>query len=154
MKIVEGRIKDATEITDILKPLALEFLVEEYTKSGKELFLESIVEDSVIKNIENGFEYFLAKDLDHLVGFIAIKEKSHIFNLFVHKSYHKRGVARQLWEHAKRKCLLRYNVTSFTVNASTFSIPVYEKLGFKRSGEKNSYKGVVSTPMMYKIADK
>ena len=69
----------------------------------------------------------------------------HLYHLFVHSSYHRRGIARRLWERARAE--IGAAEIRFTVNASLYAVPLYESLGFRASGTETRKDGVIFLPM-------
>ncbi len=82
-----------------------------------------------------------------VVGFIAMRDKRHLFHLFVDKPWHRRGVARRLWEVARQAALDGGNDGVFTVNSSNYAMPVYERFGFVRTAPTQESKGLRYNPM-------
>jgi len=66
----------------------------------------------------------------------------------------RQGLARQLWEHAKEKAILKGNIRQFTVNSTPNSVPVYKRFGFCVAGEKIEMKGIAFIPMELNLQDK
>lgn len=91
------------------------------------------------------FEHFVAEGESGICGLIAVRDLTHVFHLFVHADAHGRGVARSLWEHVRGRSV----ATTFTVNASTFAVPVYERLGFVATSGPQAASGFVFVPMVH-----
>ena len=49
------------------------------------------------------YRYVLAYKDSQLAGCIAIRDGSHLFHLFVERSYQRQGIARRLWERALKE---------------------------------------------------
>ena len=62
-----------------------------------------------------------------LVGFASLRDRSHLFHLFVRRDSQGRGVGRALWQ----AILQLTDVATITVNASVNAIPIYQALGFE-----------------------
>ena len=65
---------------------------------------------------------------EHVVGYISIKNKKHIYHLFVASEHQNKGVAKALWKNVKTIT----NESKYTVRSSLYAIPVYESFGFKK----------------------
>lgn len=112
-------------------------------------FWEGMSGPSHEANIRSGrFAYFVAEIDGSAIGFIAMRDGTHLFNLFVHPEWFRRGVASALWAHVLDGTVPP--TTAFvTVNASLNAVPVYEALGFERVGEDVSHNGVDFMPMRF-----
>lgn len=81
-----------------------------------------------------------------LTGVIAAKSLNHISLLFVRKQYHRKGIARKLFEQAKAVCAAN-GAKSITVNSSPYAVEAYRRLGFAATGEEQTINGIRFTPM-------
>ena len=84
-------------------------------------------------------------------GVIAVKDYSHMFHLFVDRDFHKRGIAKQLWSHMKQRSLDRGNNGRFTLNSTTYALPIYLSWGFVVTGDKEQRFGINYTPMVLEL---
>ena len=70
----------------------------------------------------------------------------HIALFFVDGKYHMQGIGRQLWN-----VMLRENPNhELTVHSSLYAIPVYERLGFVKTGAIQTENGITYLPMVFK----
>ena len=65
---------------------------------------------------------------EKIIGYISIKNKNHIFHLFVASKHQTKGIAKALWE----KTYKTTNESKYTVRSSLSAVPVYESFGFKK----------------------
>ncbi|AVR98056.1 GNAT family N-acetyltransferase [Pseudoduganella armeniaca] len=93
------------------------------------------------------FRYRLATRQGKLAGFIALRDNSHLFHLFVGRSWHGQGLGRRLWELARAEALAAGNPGVFTVNASDHALPMYRRFGFEPTGPREAQRGIAWTPM-------
>jgi hypothetical protein len=56
----------------------------------------------------------------------------------------------QLWQYAQKHALASNQVDEFTVNATPYSVPVYERFGFVVAGDRVERKGIAYVPMILK----
>ena len=80
-------------------------------------------------------------------GYMSIKDQSHIYHLFVAEDYQGKGVAKQLWNHARAFT----QSESFTVRSSLYAVPVYKQFGFVEAGDVGCKDGVTFMPMKLSI---
>lgn len=82
-----------------------------------------------------------------LAGVAGMRDGSHLYHLFVAERFHGRGIGARLWEVAKREAQ-EAGADGFTVNASLYAVPIYQRFGFVPTGEQVVKDGLVSLPMM------
>ena len=82
-----------------------------------------------------------------------MRGRSHLFHLFVDDSYQGRGLARQLWNEARRRVTQSGGLSEFTVNASLNAVIVYERFGFQSEGEVRQVNGISFQPMRLAVMD-
>jgi ribosomal protein S18 acetylase RimI-like enzyme len=138
---------DIPAVAALLRDLAREFIVHESSPEGASTFLAENGETGVRGFLARGHVYHVAVIEGQLAGFVAIRDRSHLFHLFVAKRWHRRGVARALWEAARDAAVAAGGDGSFTVNSSNFAVPLYEALGFVRVGPTQCAKGLYYNPM-------
>jgi GNAT superfamily N-acetyltransferase len=125
---------DIPALAALLRRAAQEFILHESTPEDGARFLAEQGEEGMRAFVAKGFVYHLAEIDGELAGFIAIRERSHVYSLYVDKAFHRRGVARRLWETARALALDAApgpaHPGAFTVNASNHALPFYAALGF------------------------
>jgi GNAT superfamily N-acetyltransferase len=114
----------------LLRRAAGEFILHESTPADGAVFLAEQGEEGMRGFLAKGYVYHVAEVDGTLAGFIAIRERSHVYSLYVDSRFHRRGIARRLWETAKQAALGPGHPNAFTVNASNHALPFYASLGF------------------------
>jgi ribosomal protein S18 acetylase RimI-like enzyme len=142
------RPDDVPVIAALLEQLARQYITAEFSLSAEEKFLRSNDENSIRAFIASGFEYWVAERCDAIIGFLGVRNHSHLYHLFVAESEQNRGVARALWHTAERACRVAGNPGRFTVNSSNNAVGVYASFGFVRAGQTQSSDGVLFNPMV------
>jgi GNAT superfamily N-acetyltransferase len=95
----------------------------------------SVSEHAERRNLASHRYFFIvAEDGGALAGFIAIRDNSHLFHLFVARMFHRNGLARRLRHEAREEAVRRGNPGDFTVNSSLNAVAVYSAFGFVPSG--------------------
>ena len=85
-------------------------------------------------------------DGDRLVGVLCMRQPQHIGDFFVREEYQRRGIGRALFEAMRKD----YVKQEFTVHASPYAVPVYERLGFRATDAEQLTDGLRYTPMIFK----
>lgn len=93
------------------------------------------------------YRYLVAEVGPELLGFIAMRDTSHVFHLFVARQHHRRGIARRLWQEAHAQGVAAGKSARFTVNSSLGAVPTYRSFGFEPTGDVASIHGISYQPM-------
>jgi GNAT superfamily N-acetyltransferase len=136
----------------LLRELAREFIVHESPAEEACTFLRENDEDGIRGYVALGHVYHVADAGAGLAGFIAVRDGSHLFHLFVARQWHGHGVARQLWDVARGAALAAGNPGVFTVNSSKVARPVYEAFGFVPTAPLQCKRGIWFQPMQLTLA--
>ena len=129
----------------------MRFQADAFLSEGVETFRRFVEPGHMLPLIHSGIMFFRgAFDDGRLVGVIATRGFAHISLLFVHPSDHRRGIATLLVEEimrvAKEKAF-----TEVSVNASSYAIPFYRRLGFVEQDIEKEEDGIRYTPMALQI---
>ncbi|MGJ7918811.1 GNAT family N-acetyltransferase [Massilia sp. LXY-6] len=130
MKIRSLVAADIPAAAALLRRAAEAFILHESTPADGAVFLTEQGEDGIRGFLDKGYVYHVAEVDGTLAGFIAVRERSHVYSLYVDSRFHRRGIARRLWETASRAAFGPGHPGAFTVNASNHAVPFYASLGF------------------------
>lgn len=123
-----------------------------YTQEGIEEFQNYIEKDNISPMImANKMVAFTCLQENKIVGFLALRPVHHISLLFVDKQFHRRGIAKALFEKAKKYVQTHTAQQIITVNSSPYAQPVYERLGFTAQGDEKTVNGITFIPMELKL---
>lgn len=138
---------DIAAIAALLQTLSREFIVHESSPEGASTFLAENNELGIRGYVARGHAYHVAIVDGELAGFVAVRDNSHLFHLFVAKERQGQGIASRLWEVARAAAVARGGDGAFTVNSSNHAVRVYESFGFVRVGPTQFAKGLYFNPM-------
>ncbi len=147
MNIRQADHRDSAAISALARSLSEKYVTPGMPESAATAFLGSMMPEGIDNNLRNGYRYHVAVVNGRIVGTIGINGNSHVYHLFVSEEFHRRGIARRLWDVAKNACMAAGNNEGFTVNSSTYAQPVYERLGFVAQSGPQERDGVISIPM-------
>jgi GNAT superfamily N-acetyltransferase len=147
LSIRRGSMADAEGISRFVIALSEEFIVGEFTAQGRAHFLNDHSTANVALRLEGDFRFYVAEDARSIAAVAAIRANAHLYYLFVGKEYQRTGLSRRLWSRVLDDSLAGGNPGKFTVNASNYAVPVYEKLGFRRTESRKEKNGVQYNPM-------
>ncbi len=119
---------------------------------GAELVLASMKADAIEANMEGGhFVYWVhasQQTPDAISGLIGLRNGTHLYQLFVARPHHRKGIGRRLWNHMCAHWPERWpQPEHITVNASPFGLAAYEAYGFQPTGPRKETNGVAFIPM-------
>ena len=147
MEIRFGSPSDAEAIARLIASFQGE-LTDDQSGAGAEAYLASVSVEAEREYLASPrYRYLLAYAGSQLAGFIAIRDESHLFHLFVERAHQRQGLARRLWGQALRELGASSSRGAFTVNSSLLAVPVYRAFGFVPSGTTKSVHGISFLPM-------
>jgi GNAT superfamily N-acetyltransferase len=142
-----GSPPDAKAIAKLIASFQSD-LTDDPSGAGAEQFLAAVSEEAERKYLASErYRYLLAYSDSQLVGFIAIRDGSHLFHLFVERAHQGRGIARRLWERALNELCTPDSEGGFTVNSNLVAVPVYQAFGFLPAKSVQSEHGISFLPM-------
>lgn len=147
MNFRRGIPTDAENIAKLIASFHSE-LTDDPFGAGAENYLASVSTDAERQYLESDrYMYIVAESGSGLAGFIAIRDETHLFHLFVEKNYQRQGLARTLWKLALSSECSIPAASMFTVNSSLSAVPVYTAFGFIPVGEVKHVHGISFLPM-------
>ena len=142
-----GSPADAEAIVGLIASFQTE-LTDDPSGAGAEEFLASVSVQAEREYLASErYRFLIADSGSQLAGFIAIRDRSHLFHLFVERSHQRQGLARRLWEQALEKLCTPSSDGSLTVNSSLRAVSVYKAFGFVPAGSIQSMHGISFLPM-------
>ena len=149
-EIREAELGDAMEIGALIRSLAEKFIIHESDPAAREHFLAANNDHSIRTNMRAGFAYFVASLRGEIVGVVGVKDRSHLFHLFVAEQHQGAGLARKLWERALSDTISDGGAGIITVNSSNHAVGFYRKLGFTETGPRVERDGIQYNPMAFR----
>ncbi len=147
LHIRQADAPDAPAIAELIADL-LPFMTLAPDGAGAEPFIATMQADALARCVrDQRFHYQLGFIDDVLVGAVAMRDKGHLYHLFVARAWHGHGLGRRLWQAARAAAVAAGNVDGFTVNASLYAEPMYGRLGFVATGPRIEKDGVAYIPM-------
>ena len=133
LSIQPATVHDAPQISALISGVARYFTLHPQGL-GPEAFLVSMTADAIAGYIrDEGFHYLVARDPEGgLAGAAALRHDNHLFHLFVSPA----------WQRQQGR-----GGRPFSVNATPYAVPFYERMGFKVSGDRVETRGIAFIPM-------
>ncbi len=113
--------------------------------------------EAISKQLEQGYNYFFAKDEEGLAGFLAFYPRNMVMYLskfYLYKSKRGKGYSRQMLDFiAAETEKQQLNAIELNVNKNNMACHVYESLGFKiiRSEKNDIGNGFFMDDYVYRL---
>jgi GNAT superfamily N-acetyltransferase len=115
---------DAAAISELVLSFRDEYLLDP-TGRGAEEFLTSVSAEAERGYIGSTRYYYLLGEVEGaLAGVIALRDKTHVYRLFVARNFQRQGLARELWRRARQALGPVDQAMNFTVNSSPMAVPI------------------------------
>ena len=144
---------DAEQVSELICTLFDEFIASEHGPEGIAAFRRYAEPDAIRARSESGSHFVMVAEAGgRLAGITEIRDCNHVALLFVGKEYHRRGIARELFDRALRQArATRPGVERVTMNSSRYGVAAYERLGFRQTGPERNVNGIVFVPMAMRL---
>lgn len=151
-KITSNEVEDAMNLA---LEVFMQFEATDYGPSGVDTFKNDIVQnEEYIKNAKLGkCPIYGAFDGDKIVALIGMRSnKTHINLVFTKKEYHRRGIAKSIFNYLLND-IINENPTleEITLNSSPYGLPFYLAIGFIPLSDEQEINGIRFSPMKYII---
>lgn len=147
MQIRPLKDHDIPAVAGLFGALAMEYIVNDSAPEAASKFVRDNDADAVRRLVAAGMRYHVAERGDKIVGFVALRDRKHLYHLFVDTPFHRQGIATALWAVAREEAIAAGNPGVFTVNASNYALPVYQKMGFVQTEPMQLKDGLYYNPM-------
>ena len=149
MKEVDSN--DIQQALTLVDEMFSDFVGADYSERGNNIFkngLKSIYDEFPSGLISERKKIWVCYQNGKIIGVIATKDISHISLMFVDSQYHKKGVARYMFNHVLNEVKKNDGINQITVNSSPYAVKAYESLGFVKTSEQQEKDGIIFTPMI------
>lgn len=147
MRLLSATVDDADDIASLVRSLAGQLGADPAAPETRP-FWESLSATALAGYLAGErYRFTVARDGAGLAGVIALRDTTHLFNLYVDLAYQRQGLATRLWHHARQQAGSLGAERGFTVNASRYAVPVYRRFGFELAGPAHVTHGIAIQPM-------
>lgn len=152
MHLIAATVDDADELAGLVRSLAAQLGADPAAPETRP-FWDSLSATALAGYLASErYRFTVARDGARLAGVVALRDTTHLFNLYVDLGYQRQGLATRLWQYAMRQAGSLGAERGFTVNASRYAVPVYCRFGFELAGATHVTHGITIQPM--KLAPK
>lgn len=143
MNIEAARIEHTQQLSALVFSATQELRGIDFTEEGWNRFLASNTPGEFELKLNSAeFSIICCLELNRILGFISLKDKEKIDQLFVLPEARRRGIASLLWAAAKKNVIDNGGSGKFWVRFSSVAVPLYETFGFKAEGERQVFSGI------------
>lgn len=143
--------EDAAAISALIGQLSAELTIYPDGR-GAALFFQSVTPEAEYQYLTDPrYAFTLMLDGEQVVACIAMRDRTHLFHLFVARAYQHQGLASKLWQTVLRQNLTYTGESCFTVNASIIALGFYERIGFRRVADEVRMHGIRFVPMSLQV---
>ena len=158
--------QDILEVSELVARIFNEFVAPEYSSEGVQQFHRYIQPSafqaraqtnhfsliSLEQDKKTNHFSLISLEQDKIVGVIEMRGHNHVSLLFVAPEFQRRGIAKELLRRALQICRANEpRLSEISVNSSSYAVPIYERLGFRRAGERQVRNGIGFLPMVLKL---
>lgn len=146
--IKEAKIENLEEASTLVWEVFLEFEGSDYSDEGIAHFKDGLKYETMRDILlESGQKMWICCDENRIIGVIRARPPCHINLLFVKKEYHRKGIARAMFNKMKEYYKATGSNSEITVNSSPYAVEVYRRLGFVETNSEQITNGIRFTPM-------
>lgn len=144
--------KDTLEVSELAACVFNELVAPEYSSEGVQEFHRYIQPSAFRARAQTNHFSLISLEQDKVVGVIEMRGHNHVSLLFVAPEFQRRGIAKELLRRALQICRANEpRLSEISVNSSSYAVPIYERLGFRRAGGRQVRNGIGFLPMVLKL---
>ena len=141
-------VTDAAAISVLVQTSFNEFVAPDWEPGACQAFIEESSPERFVSTIPSAAFAAVAETAGHIVGFILMPQPAQLAFLFVHASWLRQGIARQLWKAARAHIEAQFpTVKTVELNSSPYAVGAYTALGFYPISEPFRRGGCLATRM-------
>lgn len=122
---------DSSAVSSLLQASFSQFIAPDWRPEAQALFMEDTQLGKLSSTIETATFASVAETGDEVVGFLLMPRPTLVGFLFVSAAWHRRGIAKNLWEDARAYVETAHpEVKTVELNSSPYAVEAYRALGF------------------------
>lgn len=138
MKIRKYKPSDLKQVARLISNTFKRFNNKEGTKKGVRDYINFYTPTKkniaqIKKTFDKSIIFYVAISGDKKIIGMIRGDLKHIGNLFINEKYHRKGIATKLLRRFEKEAK-KFGGKIIKINASIYSIPFYQKRGYKKIG--------------------
>jgi GNAT superfamily N-acetyltransferase len=139
---------EAEDVSALVQRGFAEFVAPDWEADAVATFMAETSGECIRKLMETATFHAVAEAQGQLLGFILMPNPSLIGLLFVRPEYLRTGIAKSLWQSARRHIETECKaIKTVELNSSPYAVSAYRALGFYPISEPFRRRGSVATRM-------
>ena len=139
---------EAERVSSLVQQSFAAFVAPDWEATAVDTFVAETSGDCIRRLIETAAFHAVAESRGQLVGFILLPIPSLIGLLFVSPDHLRTGIAKSLWQSARRHIETEFKtVKTIELNSSPYAVGAYRALGFYPISQPFLRRGCVATRM-------
>lgn len=144
---------DVVDVSELVVRVFNQFIAPGFSPEGVQEFYRYIQPSAFLERQKNYHFALISMAQKQVVGVIEVRNYNHVSLLFVAPEFQRRGIAKEIFHRALQICLSNEpQLSQISLKSSSYAVPIYEKLGFHPTGEKQIINGIGFIPMVLKIS--
>lgn len=142
----EMKAGEEQTVCDLVARVFNEYVASDYGQDGIEEFFRFANPESMKERMQSGGFVLVAVQDDSIVGMLEFFPPNMVALLFV--TVRHQGIAKKLLAHSIEKaCILDPNFSKLLAHSSPYAEPIYQKMGFRKTGSVKTENGITYIPM-------
>ena len=143
-----AEVSDASVASELVQRTFNAFVAPDWEPEARSVFMSQSSSERLSSIIREATFAAVAESKGRVVGFILLSPPNVLAFLFVHAHWHRRGIARDLWERACKHIEAEHPaIKTIELNSSPYAIGAYKALGFYPISEPFRRGGCFATRM-------
>ena len=144
----QAEAANANAISALVQQGFVQFVAPDWTTEARQVFMTESSPERFATLIPTAAFSAVAESNGHLVGFILMPTPSLLGFLFIEPGFLRQGIARALWEAARKHIETAFPaVKTVELNSSPYAVGAYRALGFYPISEPFRRGGCLATRM-------
>jgi len=133
-------------VCDLVTRVFNEYVASDYEEDGVEEFFRFANPDAMKERMQSSGFVLVAVQAETLVGMLEFCPPNTVALLFVSVRHH--GIAKKLLAQSIDKaCTLDPKLLNLIAHSSPYAVPIYQKMGFRSTGNAKTENGITYIPM-------
>lgn len=133
-------------VCDLVTQVFNEYVASDYEQDGIDEFFRFANPEAMKERMQSNGFVLVAQQDDRIVGMLEFFPPDIVALLFV--TVRHQGIAKKLLgQSIDKACTINPNLSKLIAHASLYAQPIYQKMGFRNTGNAKTENGITYVPM-------